>query len=246
MFFTQAEAQDGTEEQILQRKEQSQKEATEWGLNQESSSTKPSIKQFTQINGNTTSYSIHGITANEQIRVEQDADLELKNLKLKMHGQPHDDVLLTTDRRFKHYKANEDRNILKDGLLFLKDYGKTGSVKYYQIFIPKQLDNEVLLSFHGEFGKHPGITKKIIANREKYYYPNMAQLIREWVISCEQCFRKSRINPGLTRPPLQNPNDYITAPEDVMQNDLVPGLPPSGGFENNVTAMDVFSRFLFA
>ena len=31
-----------------------------------------------------------------------------------------------------------------------------------------------------------------------------------------------------------------------MQIDLVPGLPPSGGFENIVAAMDVFSRYLFA
>ena len=31
-----------------------------------------------------------------------------------------------------------------------------------------------------------------------------------------------------------------------MQIDLVPGLPPSGGYENIVTAMDVFSRYLFA
>ena len=31
-----------------------------------------------------------------------------------------------------------------------------------------------------------------------------------------------------------------------MQIDLVPGLPTSGGYESNVTAMDVFSRYLFA
>ena len=31
-----------------------------------------------------------------------------------------------------------------------------------------------------------------------------------------------------------------------MKIDLVPGLPPSGGYENIVTAMDVFSRYLFA
>ena len=30
-----------------------------------------------------------------------------------------------------------------------------------------------------------------------------------------------------------------------MHIDLVPGLPPSRGYENIVTAMDVFSRFLF-
>ena len=74
----------------------------------------------------------------------------------------------------------------------------------------------------------------------------MRQLIREWVISCEQCIRESRIDPSLKRLPLQNPNEHITALEDAMQIDLVPELPPSGGYENIVTAMDVFSRYLFA
>ena len=191
-FFTQPDGQDETEEQIIQRKEQSPKKAAEWVVNQELSSMKPSIKEFTKIDRNTTSYSINGIKASARIRVEQDADLVLKNLKLKILGQPHDDVLLATERRFKHYKANEDCIFLKDGLLFRKYYGETGSVKYHQILIPKQLINEAL---HGEFGKHPGITKTITAYREKYYYPNMAQLIPEWVLSCEQGLKESRINP---------------------------------------------------
>ena len=54
----------------------------------------------------------------------------------------------------------------------------------------------------------------------------MAQIIREWVTSCEQCFKEQRIILQLNTP-LQNPNEYITAPEDAMQIDLVPGLPPS-------------------
>ena len=168
IFFTQPDSRDETEEQILQRKEQSQENAAEWVTNQELSSLKPSIKEFTKIDGDTTSYSIKGIKASARIRVEQDADLVLKNLKLKILGQPHDDVLLATDRRYKHYKANEDRIILKDGLLFRKYYGEFGSVKYHQFLIPKQLVNEVLRNLHGEFGKHPGITKTIIAYREKY------------------------------------------------------------------------------
>ena len=74
----------------------------------------------------------------------------------------------------------------------------------------------------------------------------MAQLIREWVLSCEQCLREARSNPQLTRVPLQYPNEYINAPKDAMQIDLVPGLPPSGGYEKLVTAADVFSRYLIA
>ena len=56
---------------------------------------------------------------------------------------------------------------LKDGLLLRKNFGGTGSVKKYQILIPKQLINEVLHSLQGELGKHPGITKTITAYRDK-------------------------------------------------------------------------------
>ena len=54
-FFTQVNAQGETEEHVLQRKDQSQKKAAEWVVNQEPSSMKPSIKEFTKIDGNTTS-----------------------------------------------------------------------------------------------------------------------------------------------------------------------------------------------
>ena len=91
-------------------------------------------------------------------------------MKLIILGQPHDEVLMMTDSRYKNYKANEDCIILKDGLMFRKYFGETGNVKYYQILIPKQLVNEVLRSLYREFGKHPGISKTIIAYREKYYF----------------------------------------------------------------------------
>ena len=245
-FFTPTDREDETEEKTLERKEQSRKKATERVAHEEPSSMKPSIKEFTKIDGNATSYSIHGNEANARIRVEQDVDLALKNSKLKILGQPYDEVLLATDKRFKHYKVNEDRIILKDGLLFRKCYGETNNIIYYQFLIPKQLVDEGFRSLHGEFDKHPGIPKTIIVYRQKYYYPNMAKLIRDWVMSREQCIKESRIAPCLTHPPLQNPKEYITVPEDAMQVDLVRGLPLSGGYENIVTAMDVFSRYLFA
>ena len=74
----------------------------------------------------------------------------------------------------------------------------------------------------------------------------MVQLINEWIMSCKQCVKESRTNPRVTHPPLQNPTEYTTAPEDAMQIGLVPGLPPYSGYENIVTAMGVFSRYLFA
>ena len=163
IFFTHADDAKKSEEQTLERKVQSRQNAKQWAANEGSPALKTSVKEFTKIDGNTTSYSMTGNEANARVRLEQDVDLALKNMKLKILGQPYVEALIMTDSRYKNYKANEDRIILKDGLLFRKYFGETGSVKYYQILIPKQLVKEVLRSLHGEFGKHPGIFKTIIA-----------------------------------------------------------------------------------
>ena len=42
-------------------------------------------------------------------------------------------------------------------------------------------------------------------------------------MSCEQCLQESRMNRKIIHPPLQKPNEYITAPEKAMQIDLVSG-----------------------
>ena len=72
---------------------------------------------------------MNGIKANARTRVEQDVDIVLKNMKLKIF-QPYDEVLIMTESRYKNYKANEDRIVLKDGLMFRKYFGETGSIKY--------------------------------------------------------------------------------------------------------------------
>ena len=167
VFFTQAVNNDESEEQTLERKEKSKQNEKQWAANEESPVLKTSVEEFSKIDGNTTWYSMNGIKANAKIRVEQDVDLVLKNTKANILDQPHDEVLMMTNSGYKNYKANEDRIFLKDGLLFRKYFGETGSVKYYHNLIPKQLVIEVLRSLHGEFGKHPGISKTIIAYREK-------------------------------------------------------------------------------
>ena len=108
-----------------------------------------------------------GIKVNARIRLEQDVDLVLMSRKLRTFCKPHDEVLLTTDRRFKHYKANGVRIFLKDGLLFRNCRGQTGSIKYYQIPILKQLFDKVLRSLSGKYGKHPKIVKTFFCLQRK-------------------------------------------------------------------------------
>ena len=74
----------------------------------------------------------------------------------------------------------------------------------------------------------------------------IAKLVRIWVNGCETCIKDKRISDDLITPELLNSSEWTLGPEDTMEIDLLPNLPQSGGYENFVTAMDVFSRYLFA
>ena len=77
-YFTQADAEVETKEHILQRKKPSQKIGNRMGT--ESGAILNEAKYQRVL---TTTFSINAIKANAQIRVEQEIDLVLKNLKLK-------------------------------------------------------------------------------------------------------------------------------------------------------------------
>ena len=179
LLLSQPDKNEESEQQTLKRKEQSRQNAKQWAANEESSALKTSVKEFTKIDGNITSYSMNRIQENARIRVEQHVDTLLKSMNLKILGQPHQGLLMMTDSRYKNYHSNEDRIFLKNGLFFRKIFGETGSVKYYQSFMPKQLVNEVLRSLHVEIGKHPGSAKTKNATGKNFFFPKMAQLIRD-------------------------------------------------------------------
>ena len=103
---------------------------------------------------------------NARVRLEQNVDLLLKYSKLNLIRKPRNEVLLTIERQFKHQKANEDRIVLKDGLLFWKNNGESGRAKELQNLNPKQLVDEVLQTLHAEIGEHSGNTKTIRATGE--------------------------------------------------------------------------------
>ena len=86
IFFTHTDDAKVSEEPTLERKEQSRQNVKQWAANEELPTLKTSVKEFTKIYGITTSYSMNGIKANARIRVEQDVDIVLKNMKLKILG----------------------------------------------------------------------------------------------------------------------------------------------------------------
>ena len=105
VFFTQADNNDESKEQTFELNEQSRQNTRQCVANEEPSSLKTSVKDSTKIDGNTTSFSINGIKANERRGVEKDIHLVLKNLRLKILGQRDDEVLMVTDSLYKNYKT---------------------------------------------------------------------------------------------------------------------------------------------
>ena len=82
--------------------------------------------------------------------------------------------------------------------------------------------------------------------RQKYYFPSIAICVRSWVRGCEISIQDKRINNTRITPELIHIPEWDIGPEDLMQIDLLPEFPPSGGYENIITAIDVFSRYAFA
>ena len=77
-FFTITDNKDDSEEKTYERKEQSRPNAKQWVANEEPTSSKTSVIQFTKIHGTATSYSMNGIKVNARIREEQHVDPVLR------------------------------------------------------------------------------------------------------------------------------------------------------------------------
>ena len=181
-----------------------------------------------------------------QILLEQSKDPTLLHLKAKIQNEEYSEEILQQDIRYKHYLNNLDRIVLKDEIVTRQYYDETGQIKYHQILLPKHLLKELLQAIHGTAHRHHGISKTLQEIRQKYYYPGIAKHVNKWVEGCETCARDKRVPNNTITPELLNLPEWDLGPEDAMQIDLLPNLPTSGGYQTVMTAIDVFSRYLFA
>ena len=65
-------------------------------------------------------------------------------------------------------------------------------------------------------------------------------------MQCEDCIKYKRINNSQIRPKMINNTEHVSGPEDIIEIDILPNLLFSAGYQNIVTMIDVFSRYLFA
>ena len=238
IFYTDDEEE--TEEQLWQRK----KEARSNPTNQLPDITldKLSLHKSTQIQTPTLQKLAKPIT----MAIEQNNDITLQQLRLKLQKEEYSETILQQDPRYRHYCRQLDRLSVHEDIIYRDYYDETGNVQFRQVLLPKHLVTELLQSLHGTANKHPGISKMLHEIRQKYYYPGVVKIVKKWVQGCEICIRDKRIANASITPELLNLPEWHLGPEDALQIDLLPNLPPSGGYENIITALDVFSRYLFA
>ena len=238
IFYT--DDNEETEEQIWQRKKDARSNPT---------NLLPDIT-LGKLSAHTTVFShqttLQRLSNPTTMAIEQQNDVVLHQLRLKLQKEEYSETILQQDSRYRHYCSQIDRLSVQDDVVLRDYYDETGSVQYRQALLPKHLVSKLLQSLHGTAHKHPGISKMLYDIRQKYYYPGIAKIVKKWVQGCETCIKDKRIkNPSIT-PELLNLPEWDLGPEDALQIDLLPNLPPSGGYENVITALDVFSRYLFA
>ena len=185
------------------------------------------------------------LTKQSRILIEQDSDPTLNIFKREMLGLRFDEKILINDARYIHYSRNKKRIIVKDDIIYRQYYNDIGEVGQLQVLLPRQLLKVLLQSLHGTAGKHPGISKLMQEICQKYYFLSIATYVRNWVRDCETCIQDKRINNTRITPELIHIPEWDLGPEDLKQFDFLPELPPSGGYENIITAKDVFSRYAF-
>ena len=238
IFYT--DDNEETEEQIWQRKKDARSNPT----NQLPDITLGKLSAHTTVFSHQTT--LQRLSNPTTMAIEQQNDVVLHQLRLKLQKEEYSETILQQDSRYRHYCSQIDRLSVQDDVVLRDYYDETASVQYRQALLPKHLVSELLQSLHGTAHKHPGISKMLYDIRQKYYDPGIAKIVKKWVQGCETCIKDKRIkNPSIT-PELLNLPEWDLGPEDALQIDLLPNLPPSGGYENVITALDVFSRYLFA
>ena len=178
---------------------------------------------------------------------EQDRDENLRQVKRWMLTRtlPVGALHLTPEQTC--YFKQFPRLIMKNGIIIRKFYNQTGTRYKLQVVVPKHLRTELLLRIHNhKMGGHRGIRLTIEALRRYYYFPYLQEWVREFVQTCISCCQVKPLPASSLIMPMRSILQMQQIPEQTMQVDLLGPLTPAEGKEYIVTAIDLFTKYIFA
>ena len=205
----------------------------------------PTVNVLNQANPLDT-LDLAGCQNEADLKAEQKKDATIVEVRAWVAQGHYPRIQYPTYEEDKYLKQFE-RLTVRNGILYRKFFDDTGAVKVLQIVVPKHLRQELLYRLHNsKFKGHRGCTQTATEFREKFYYPGFTESLIKYVTNCQTCCQAKPIRNDFLKPPLQEVMTTVGAPGDMLQIDLVGKLNPSGGYNHILTAIDVFSRYLFA
>ena len=148
-----------------------------------------------------------------------------------------------------NYHKQLRRLLIENNTLYRKFFHHTGKNQTIikQLVVPKHLREELLYRIHNSKLKgHIGITKTTLEFRKKYYFPGFNEFLIVYINNCLSCLQAKSPKHETLTPPLNPVSSNTSFPCDLLQVDFVGQLPKSGGYSYIITAMDVFSKYMFA
>ncbi|KAL0149260.1 hypothetical protein M9458_055494, partial [Cirrhinus mrigala] len=109
------------------------------------------------------------------------------------------------------------------------------------LFVPAALRPEVLRWGHeSRVACHPGVRRSLAAIRQRFWWPSMAQDVRQFVLACSVCAQNKTSNQSPVG--LLQPLPIPSRPWSHLALDFVAGLPPSRGNTVILTVVDRFCK----
>ena len=151
------------------------------------------------------------------------------------------------DQFFQKLHKNRKRLQVVNGVLYRQFFYHTGLESHKQLVVPEDCILKIVRTLHNSpVQGHPGLKKMLYELRKRYYSPNLACKVQKVLDGCEKCMKSKSVKEPQLRPPLKKSYEPCDGPEDMLGIDIVGPLPASNSFTHILTAVDVFSRYLFA
>lgn len=153
----------------------------------------------------------------------EDADIG-PVLKWKEDGKrPSSEDVASASPATRFYWLNWDSLLIQHGPLCRKFQRKDGTATYIQLLIPNCLKNEILKQVHDSpLGGHLGWKKTLEKVRQRYFWFELREDVKQWVAKCDVCGAVKRPS----RPPRAPLGSMLVgAPMDRLSTDILGPLP---------------------
>ena len=193
------------------------------------------------------SYDLSSKGAQLDMCKEQDLDSNIREVKMWLRTQAIPETKYANLELQKYHRQLTSLCLGTTGVLCRKFHKHNGRDVVQQTVIPKHLRRELLVRLHHpKTESHRGIRKVTEECRRRFYWPSFQEDIYAFVDNCLTCLQLKSTPEARLRPALQPLTSTTTFPGEMMQIDLIGPFKPAGGFVQVLTAIDVFTKFLFA